>query len=269
MGFIYWIASYPKSGNTWARHFLTSLIVDGARTKSGKLPEIIPDENFGRFYKPFLKQPVDATNNAELASVRPRVHRRLAERTQNFLLLKTHSKLGIHNGTPTVTLDVTAGAIYLVRNPLDVAVTYSEDRKRGIDGTIAAMNESGRVAIRLKDRSYEVVGSWSEHVASWTKPHDRILVVRHEDMLADPGAEFRRIVQFLKMDVSDDQLARALADSQSKSGSTGKWREVLSEEQVAIVVRKHQPVMKRFGYWLDEFDDLVQRPAAAAGSVSA
>lgn len=267
LGFIYWIASYPKSGNTWARYFLTSLIVDGVRGKSGKLPEIIPDENFGRFYKPFLRKPVDATNNAELASIRPRVHRRLAERTQNFLLLKTHSQLGVHNGTPTITFDVTAGAIYLVRNPLDVAVTYSEDRTRGIDGTIAAMNESGRVATRLKDRAYEIVGSWSEHVTSWTKPHDRILVVRHEDMLADPGAEFRRIVQFLKMEVSEDQLARALADSQSKSESAGKWRETLTEEQVAAVVRSNESVMKRFGYWLDEFDGLERRPAIS-GAIS-
>jgi hypothetical protein len=266
LGFIYWVASYPKSGNSWARAFLTSLITDGARTKSGKRPEIIPDENFGRFYKPFLQKPIEEVSNTELALLRPRVHRLLANKTQNFLLLKTHSRLGLHNGTPTITLDVTAGAIYLVRNPLDVAVVYSENRERGVDGTIAVMNESERQATRLKDRAYEIVGSWSEHVTSWTKPHDRILVLRHEDMLADPAAEFRRIVQFLKMDVSDGQLARALADTQSDAGSAGKWRDALSEEQVAMVVRNNEPVMKRFGYWLDEFDELMRRPVPSGAT---
>jgi hypothetical protein len=266
LGFIYWIASYPKSGNSWARAFLTSLITDGVRGKSGKLPEIIPDENHGRFYKPFLRKPIDDASNAELALVRPRVHRDLAKKTQNFLLLKTHSLMGIHNGTATVTFDVTAGAIYLVRNPLDVAVSYGKVKQRGADRAIAAMNRPGRVPGRLLNRAYEVSGSWSENVESWTKPHDRILVLRHEDMLADPRAEFWRIVQLLKMDVSEDQFTRALEDSRSFSGSTGKWREALTEQQVAAVVTANEPLMKRFGYWLDEFDALVSRPAKTSAT---
>lgn len=262
MGFIYWIASYPRSGNSWARAFLTSLITDGVRGKSGKLLEIIPDENSGRFYKPFLQKPIEDASDAELALMRPRAHRLLAEKTQNFLLLKTHSLMGVHNGTPTVTFDVTAGAVYLVRNPLDVAVSYSKIRERGIDRAIAAMNRPGRVSPRLANRAYEILGSWSENVESWTKPHDRILVLRHEDMLADAKAEFRRIAQFLKMEVSEEQLARALEDAQSLAGHSGKWREALTEEQVAAVVTRNEPLMKRFGYWLDEFDGLVQRPAS-------
>ena len=259
LGFIYWIASYPKSGNSWARAFLTSLITDGARTMSGKRPQIIPDENSGRFYKPFLKKPIDTASNAELALIRPQVHRLLAQRTQNFLLLKTHSRLGMHGGTPTITPDVTAGAIYLLRNPLDVVITYSEERKRSIDDTIAVMNDSQRQATRLRDHAHETIGSWSDHVTSWTKPHDRILVVRHEDMLADPGAAFRSVVQFLKMDVSDGQLVGALADTQSNAGRSGQWRDILSEEQVSLIVRHNEPVMKRFGYWLDEFDHLMRQ----------
>lgn len=262
MGFIYWIASYPKSGNTWARAFLTSLIADGARDESGRLPQIMPDENSGQFYQPFLQKPVDAASNAELAQVRPRVHRMLAEKTQNFLLLKTHSRLGMHNGTPTVSFDVSAGAIYLLRNPLDVAVTYSEGRARGLDGTIKAMNQRDREAPRIANRSYEILGSWSEHVTSWTQPHDRILVVRQEDMLANPPTEFRRMLQFLRMEAGEDQLARALAESQPMSDRSGLWREALTREQVASVVSRHKSVMQRFGYWLEEFDELV--PARAA-----
>lgn len=266
MGFIYWIASYPRSGNSWARAFLTSLITDGVRGKSGKPPEIIPDENYGRFYRPFLEKPIEAASDAELALVRPRVHRLLAEKTQNFLLLKTHSLMGVHNGTPTVTFDVTAGAIYFVRNPLDVAVSYGKVEQRGVDRAITSMNRPGRVPARLANRAYEILGSWNENVESWTKPHDRILVLRHEDMLANAKAEFRRIVQFLKMEVNEEQLARALEDTESLSGHGGQWREALTEEQVAALVTPNELLMKRFGYWLDEFDDLVHRPVKSVGT---
>lgn len=266
MGFIYWIASYPKSGNSWARAFLTSLITEGALTATGKSPQVIPDENLGRFYKPFLKKPFEAAGAPELAAIRPRAHRMIASKSQNFALVKTHALLGVHHGTPTVTFDVTAGAIYLVRNPLDVAVTYSEHRKKDLDDTIAAMNDSERIAKRLPNRSYEIIGSWSENVASWTKPHDRILVLRNEDMLNDPDAEFRRMVQFLRMDVSADQLARALEKSRSAADASGRWRTVLTEAQVAQLVSRHEVTMKRFGYWQDEFDSLIGRQTTAAAN---
>lgn len=289
MGFIYWIASYPKSGNTWTRAFLTSVITGGLGGKLNKLRQIIPDENSGRFYQPFLRKPITEATNAELALIRPKAHRLMAKEAQNFLLLKTHSMVAMHNGTPTITSDVTAGAIYLLRNPLDVAVSYSDFRQRDLDKTIALMNASGRELARPKFGAYEVSGSWQENVESWTRPHDRILTQRYEDLLADPGACFRRIVQFLKMDVTEERLASAINESSFetlkaaeqdagfverpqmteaffRSGRAGEWRERMTEGQVAAVVTPNEALMKRFGYWLGEFDDLVKRPAASGAA---
>lgn len=287
MGFIYWIASYPKSGNTWTRAVLTSLITGGLKGQLDSLSEIIPDENSGSFYAPYLRKPIHEASNAELAQVRPLAHRAMAKQTPNFLLLKTHSMVAVHHGTATITPDVTAGAVYLLRNPLDIAVSYSDFRERDVDKTIALMNQSGRELDRPRLGAYEMVGSWSENVGSWTKPHDRIIVTRYEDLLDDPPQHFGKIVRFLKMDVTEAQLAAAVEESsfenlraveasagfterppQAKaffrSGRTGEWRERLSEAQVAKVVSANRELMKRFGYWLDEFDDLT-RSAAAAG----
>lgn len=63
------------------------------------------------------------------------------------------------------------------------------------------------------------------------------------------------------MDVSEEQLTRAVENTRSMSGDTGRWREALTEEQVAAVTTVNQGLMKRFGYWLDEFDDLAPRSA--------
>jgi hypothetical protein len=285
MGFIYWIASYPKSGNTWTRAFLASLITGGLRGDLKKLSEIIPDENSGKYYTPFLGKPIGEASNEELGKVRPRAHRAMAARAQNFLMLKTHSMVAIHNGSHTITPAVTAGAIYLLRNPLDVAVSYSEFRERDIDLTIALMHHSGRELDRANGAAYEVVGSWRENVESWTKPHKSIVVVRYEDLLENPKSEFGRIVKFLKMDASDERIDRAIEDSAFdklkaaeqqtgfveyptegksffRSGRAGEWRERLTEEQVARIVRSNGALMKRFGYWLDEFDDLEKRTVA-------
>jgi hypothetical protein len=289
MGFIYWIASYPKSGNTWTRAFLTSLITGGLQGDLSKLGEIIPDENSGTYYKRFLRKPIAEASNFELAMIRPQAHHAMAQKAQNFLLLKTHSMVAIHNGTHTVTPSVTAGAIYLLRNPLDVAVSYSDFRSRDVDRTIALMHESGRELARPPAGAYEVVGSWRENVESWTKPHRGVVVVRYEDLLDNPKEQFGRIVKFLKMDASEQRIDRAIQDASFenlkateqragfqeyvvegksffRSGRTGEWRERLSEEQVASIVRRNQEPMKRFGYWLDEFDDLVKPTATLPAS---
>lgn len=287
MGFIYWIASYPKSGNTWTRAVLTSLITGGLRGDLSRLGQIIPDENSGSFYAPYLGKPIEQATNAELAQVRPQAHRAMANKAQNFLLLKTHSMVAVHHGTPTITPDVTAGAIYLLRNPLDVAVSYSDFRERDVDETIALMNRPGRELARPRFGGYEMSGSWTQNVASWTKPHDRIVTARYEDLLDAPEEQFRRIVRFLKMDVTDEQIAKAVEESSFdklkaaeegagfkerppmtkaffRSGRAGEWRERLTEAQVSAVVSANEVQMKRFGYWLDEFDGLVRVAATGA-----
>lgn len=281
MGHIYWIASYPKSGNTWMRAFLTAIVTGADNVDLSLLGKVVPDQNIGYFYSPFMSKPLDKSSLQEFARVRPMAHRAMAAKARGFVLLKTHSMLVRHLGTPTITADVTAGAIYIVRNPLDVAVSYSEFRARSIDTTIKLMNSHGRVLPRPPLASYEVCGSWVEHVRSWTgKPHDRLLVLRYEDMLEQPEVSFRRVVDFLNMEVSDELLERALAATsfenlkaaeasggflerppQSKeffrAGRIGQWRELLSEAQVTLLLETCAADMRRFGYWEPQFDALL------------
>lgn len=287
MGLIYWIASYPKSGNTWTRAFLTALITGGLFDDLDRLKKVAPDENSGRYYRRYMTKPLPEASDVEIAQARPKAHRAMAKEANGFLFLKTHAMVARHHGTPTITLDVTAGAIYLIRNPLDVAVSYSDFRDRSVDRTIQLMHQSGRVLDRPKDAAYEAVGSWSEHVASWTRPNDRVHIMRYEDMLADSLKMFSGLVQFLRMDVSPERVAKAVAESSFdnlrsveeatgfserptetgrffRSGKVGEWRDRLTEEQVARIVTTNEVGMRRFGYWLDEFDDLVSKPSAAA-----
>jgi hypothetical protein len=290
MGYIYWIASYPKSGNTWMRAFLTALVTGAESDDLNLLQEIAPDENSGRYFQPYMSTPIEKASLVELASARPKAHRAMAAAADNFLFLKTHSLLGVHLGTPTITTDVTAGAIYIIRNPLDVAISYAAFRNRSVDETIPLMNQSGRVLTRPMYGSYEVAGSWTEHVETWThKPHQRLLAVRYEDMLDDPQASFRRVTSFLQMRVDDELMAKAIertsfsslkaAEEKGdfkerpkgterffRSGKHGQWREALTGEQISKIVRACERPMKRFGYWEPDFDSLVHSQRTGTGA---
>jgi hypothetical protein len=294
MGYIYWIASYPKSGNTWMRAFLTAVVTGTQFPDLDLLKQIAPDENMGRYYQLFMATPIAQASLEEIARARPMAQRAMAAAAERFQFLKTHSMLVRHLGTPTITTDVTAGAIYIVRNPLDVAVSYSEFRNRSVDQTIGAMNQHGRVLGRPRYGAYEVCGSWVQHVRSWTtKPHRQLLVVRYEDMLADPAKVFGKVVKFLRMDASPGQVEGAIEQASFealqgaeeaagfaerpkdtkrffRAGRAGQWRDVLSDEQVARIAKTCEREMRRFGYWLAEFDELTRQfPSDQMGAPSA
>src|SRR5262245_50313423 len=102
VGHIYWIASYPKSGNTWMRSFLQSLL-GPAGGNINELWQFAPDENLGPFYQPLLGTPMGRASVWEQAAVRPAVHARIAGAVDGFQFLKTHSLYATHAGTPTIT----------------------------------------------------------------------------------------------------------------------------------------------------------------------
>ena len=278
MGHIYWIASYPKSGNTWVRTFLTNLVL-GAEDEPqiNSLADIAPDENLGRFHAPCLPVPIGQASLEQLAAARPMAQRRLAQATEGFIFLKTHTTLSIQFGHPSIATDVTAGAIYVVRNPLDVVVSYSKFRNWDFDKGVEVLNASGRMLPRAPQHSFVICGSWSEHTSSWTgKPHDRLLVLRYEDLLSDPEHWFGKIPALLKMDVAADQVSSAIrvsafeklqeveervgfrerpheTTSFFRSGEAGNWRSELTDSHVAAVASKNEQMMRRFGYWSDDF----------------
>jgi hypothetical protein len=172
-----------------------------------------------------------------------------------------------------VTPEATAGAVYLVRNPLDIAVSYSDFRQRTIDETIRLMNMKGRLLERPANGSYQLVGSWSENVDSWTrKAGERIHMVKYEDLIDDPKTHFTAITRFLRMDASEEQIEKALANSSLsvlrrlekskgfkerpretleffRAGRKDQWQKRLTTGQVSAVVSSHLQTMLKFGYW--------------------
>jgi len=274
MGKLVWIASYPKSGNTWVRALLHNYIRQtDTPCDINKLTDLtVSDVNAGH-YQRYDRRPASQYSIADVQRMRPLVHHDLMAFDRTLVFVKTHNALCAVAGVPLVTPEVTAGAIYIVRDPRDVAVSYSAHLGRPIDEVIALM-ANPHAATGGTDRAiYELLSTWSEHVDSWTdKPDPRVHVIVYEEMLAAPEAVFRPLITWLASPPPRDRLARAIrfsafdelrAQEQAKGfdervaestapffgrGRAGGWRDVLSPAQQARIERDHEPVMRRFGY---------------------
>ncbi len=286
-----WIASYPKSGNTWMRVFLWHLLrpdadVPGAGKESLDFLTRFAPKASGHvdLYERFLGKPLAEASFAEVAAAGPQVQAAIAAATNGMIALKTHSALGVSYGVPTIDLSLTAGAVYIVRNPLDIAVSLSAHFGTSIDVAIDRMGLENCMVSSDDVAAPEFWGSWSQNVGSWTgAPNPMIMPVRYEDMLSVPELVFPAVAQFLHLQPSEAQLTMArrassfetLKESEERSGfpeatrgdqqffregRAGGWREVLSEDQIRRIVGAHHVQMARVGYMTPELAQYVPEP---------
>lgn len=124
------------------RLFLMELLYPGAASNPNMVQQFAPNENAAAFYQPFSDSPMTRLSNSELARIRPQAQS-FAASQKPFVLLKTHNLRGIHLGTPTLSSGLTAAAVYVVRNPLDVVVSYAFFRNLTMDGAIDLLLERG------------------------------------------------------------------------------------------------------------------------------
>ncbi len=273
MGGLVWLASYPKSGNTWTRSFLHNLLDGEGRGRDiNALGELAVWDLDARWYKGLLPAPIEKCSCEQVAAVRPRAMRNIVNSAPGQIFVKTHNALMVDRGTHLIEPTVTLGAVYVVRNPLDVALSYASHLGKPIDETIRIMGLLRAQGGNSDRASYQVTGSWSENVASWTgKPKHMVHVMRYEDMLEKPRRCFEKLVDYLRIPCGHAQLVRAVeacsfdnlrkqeekngyyekpavADRFFRKGTAGQWRDELTDAQVAAVVGQHRTQMARFGY---------------------
>ncbi len=274
---IVWLASYPKSGNTWFRIFLANF------QRNDRLPADI--NTLGLTDNASSRSAFDDAVGLESSDLTPEeidcyraaAYRRRAAEGEELLWLKVHDAYTFDTlGRPMTPADVSRCAIYIARNPLDVAVSFAHHLVIGLDraidqmalGTAALAANRNRLSIHLRAQLL----SWSEHVSSWLDQSEiPVHLIRYEDMLFRPDETFGEAVRFLGLDTNMDRVRRAIRHSsfailqaQERSngfrekmtaakcffreGRAGAWRNTLTEQQAQRVVRAHHAVMQRLGY---------------------
>lgn len=271
---ILWLASFPKSGNTWTRAFLANLILDPPEPLPLRsIADICPSEPHEMWYQPLCDKPVGEMKADELAPLRGQAQERVVSLNKNVVPMKTHSYLGEDRGHPIFSMKATYGAVYIIRDPRDVAISAADHFGCSIDRMIEMMGDPLSETAPLPGTIiHELVSTWSNHVESWTQwNHPGIFVVRYEDLLTDPVDQFGRIARHFGISTDKARIKKAVEFSSFKqlqkleaeqgfiersehserffrSGRSGGWREKLTSAQVAQVERDHAKQMKRFGY---------------------
>jgi hypothetical protein len=288
---ILWIASYPKSGNTWVRALLTNFLADAP----DPLPlSALADHCLGDMaafpYERVFGGDVSAVSTEDIYKRRAAAHEVLSRARPGTVLVKTHVALGAPWGTPTITPQATWGAIYVVRNPLDVILSYAAHYGCTIDDAIVFAERADHMIQRKPGQIDQLVGDWSNHVRGWTQaPGMNRLVVRYEDLLKDTPKAMRGVVRFLGLPVDKGRIKRAVAHASFKtlsrqeqksgfsersanaerffrSGKAGGWRDAMTDAQIERVCDTHADVMRAFGYLDDAGKPLVQARAPAGAA---
>ena len=274
---IVWLASYPKSGNTWLRIFMANLLSDGT--------EPVDINQLGGGCAASSREAFDMVagieagelTHGEIDRIRPDAYRTMSERASGTILVKTHDAYQrLDDGGALFPADVTLGAVYLVRNPLDVCVSFAHHggglefarvARTMADPDYAMSASTGRQHHQLR----QWLSSWSGHVESWTRAEIPVHVVRYEDLQSRPVETFTGAAAFIGVphdrmtveqavarssfdEVQSQERQRGFRERPSvaasffRKGGVGGWREVLSREVAEQIVGAHGDVMRRLGY---------------------
>ena len=236
-----WLTSYPRSGNTWTRFLVGNLVHTTEAVTFLNVERLVPD-----MYK--------HSDRYMRNLPRPRI-------------LKSHEVFDPRYKR----------VIYIVRDPRDVAVSHYhfEMKQKSIP---EGYSIDQFVSEWIAGHYWERIGNWGDHAISWLSTRqgrDGFVVVRYEDLIADPKQELVKVAHLLAIDPTPERLARAVdlssADRMRQLESTqgdkwvqtrymrqdkpfvrkatsGGWRSVLSAQAVAQIEAAWGDVMTSLGY---------------------
>lgn len=279
-----WLASYPRSGNTWLRIVLSYLM------EKEWNPEEINSIPIVYAAGRTLFDDVIGVESSDLADeqielLRPRVYEKLAANLERPLFLKTHDAWTFNTkGEPVLSAVSTAGAVYLVRNPLDVAVSFAHFLGTDVEHTIGIMEDPDYILYCAQKHLTRLLPqkllSWSDHIRSWLDDATiSVYMMRYEDMKERPIETFTGAIRFCGLEHSEEEIEGTIkassferlqelekksgfrekpstAASFFRKGVVGSWREELTDGQVKLIISAHGAMMRRLGY-IDEAGNLL------------
>ncbi len=290
-GNIYSLASYPKSANTWMRILLTNYLRNANRPANINHLDGRPIASARQVFDDNVGIEASDLTQDEIERYRPYVYEMISKQAEIDgtapLFLKVHDAYTYTpDGIPLISKAATAGVLYLVRNPLDVAVSFAHHNASTVERTVRIMNKPDFAFVDnphiLHNQLRQRLLTWSGHVTSWLdEPGLRVLVLRYEDMKADTIGTFSKVIGFCGLEDEPERIAKAVdfskfervqsqeqaqgfgekmprAESFFRKGQAGSWRDELSLELAKKLITDHRQVMARLDY-LSETEQCLNR----------
>ena len=285
---IIWLASYPKSGNTWLRFFIISLLAgdkDNINLSHLKAITSFPTKSqFEGLVKDF-KSLVEVAKNWQIAQKKINFDKKIK-------FLKTHNMLNRYKNSFFTDNENTLGTIYIVRDPRNVITSLKnhfsyieyDEAKKFLFNEKQAIVLSNSQEKKIKDQDNfqlpQFVGSWQTHYKSWQNMKKNLLLIKYENLIKTPNLEFVKIVKFLEKMLkirftkkqieksiylsSFDKLQKMEKDKgfieSTENKLTGQknkffylgpkndWRKLLDKEIADEISSRFEPGMKELGY---------------------
>ena len=275
---ILWISSYPKSGNTWVRTFLSTYYFSKNNEFNFNLLKNIKQFPHEKFFNQKINNIQSAIDNWDKAQTK-------INSINKFIFLKTHSALVKINNTPFTSKKHTAGGIYIVRDPRNVITSMSNHYQLDFDETLKFMTDEKKFLIDNNKynnfANFTFLNSWSNHYKSWmeNKQFDT-LFIKYEDLEKNTKDTFFLILKFInntkgindKIDI--DRMCKIISSIDFKKlqtkeekegfpesiaannnkikffylGKRNKWKNILSANQINLVNRIFRKDLEKLGY---------------------
>jgi hypothetical protein len=269
---IIWLASYPKSGNTWLRIFIENLFRNtSAPAKINDLGVVRYNDNSPNLFEQCVGYNISAMTDSQLHQHRGAVQSYLGN-TNETVFVKSHSALQNYEGKPLIYLEHTVGAVYLLRNPFDMIVSFSDHYQISYDDAIEAIASPSHRVNTTQQGIFQILGGWTNHYKSWFGVENfNPLFIRYEDMVRSPLKTFGRFSKFLGLPKNPERLKRAIRNSSFaevskqetvngfsersrpsqkffRAGKVGGYRDILSQSQISRIIDAHGELLIEKGY---------------------
>ena len=252
-----YIASYPKSGNTWVRAILRTLT-------SSKLD--INNINLG--VNSASKKFTGTVVYSNIIKINKIVR---YTRYKKYVDSDEIKYLKVHDAFDKELFPDKTKAIVVVRNPLDVAISYSHYNGITIDSAIHAINNPENIFKESEMLSRQYLGSWKDNTESWLSSDNNVLLIKYEDLLKDVKQETIRISEFLNIAYTEELLDLVKHETSFKNmkeqekkfgfkekpkkcnvffrtGEKDQYKYRMTKEQIKSVIDYNKETMIKLGY---------------------
>ena len=224
-------------------------------------------------YQRVAGKEIDSKNSTLTLALRDKVMRGIVANNADVNFVKTHNFCGPAFGVELIEPKYTRLGIYIMRNPLDMVLSYAKHFGLSNEEAVHAICTSTNANAADEKTVWQFLGSWSDHVKTWTEAKGfPVCVLRYEDMLEKPEETFSEALAALGIPAEKERLQRAIEFSSFKElqkqekqkqfversphsenffnkGSSGHWKEELAPELVKRIRQSNKQMMKRYGYY--------------------
>jgi hypothetical protein len=199
---IIWLASYPKSGNTWVRSFLNSLIFN--KDNEANLRELNRIDQYPK--RSHFKDLVSDIDSIDQLSSNWIKSQEIINQDKKIKFFKTHHAFCNYKNSFFTSNEVSLGTVHIVRDPRNVisSILYHFSKKNYTEAKDFLFDENKALGKKfdLNDPNvnrniFTVISSWKNHYNSWKQFNKNYLLIKYEDLIQDPYNEFNKLSDYL------------------------------------------------------------------------